>query len=291
MLGLDVDNDGAFMNDTVIDYCRQQRLELTRSRPYRKNDQAWVEQKNGAVVRRLVGYGRLEGLAATEALTRLHGVARLYVNFFQPSFKLKSKTRDGAKVTKSYYPPATPYERLIANVHVSETGKTRLREQFASLDPVQLLRQIREAQQTLAKLEVGSSVPKAEETSQDLGRFLRSFSISWREGEVRPTHRKRPSQPRNWRTRQDPFEAVWPAVEQWLNERPEANAKEIFLELQQQTGSHFQPGQLRTLQRRVKQWRSEIARRLVFSYEESSTGMQPTLPGVVEAESIMGVGT
>ena len=93
MLGLDVDNDSAFINETVVDYCKERKIELTRSRAYKKNDQAWIEQKNGSVVRRMVGYGRLEGAAAAEALGALHEVARLYVNFFQPSFKLKSKIR------------------------------------------------------------------------------------------------------------------------------------------------------------------------------------------------------
>src|SRR5512133_1240372 len=110
MLGVDTDNDSAFMNQTVFDYCKDHGLEQTRSRAYKKNDQAWIEQKNGSVVRRLVGYGRLEGAAAAEALGTLHELARLYVNFFQPSFKLKSKVRDGAKVTKKYHVPATPYE-------------------------------------------------------------------------------------------------------------------------------------------------------------------------------------
>jgi hypothetical protein len=114
LLGLDVDNDSAFINDTVVEYCKGQAIELTRSRAYKKNDQAWIEQKNGSVVRRLVGYGRLEGATAAEALGGLHEVARLYVNFFQPSFKLKSKMREGAKVTKKYHLPATPYERLPA---------------------------------------------------------------------------------------------------------------------------------------------------------------------------------
>jgi hypothetical protein len=100
MMGLDVDNDSAFINQTVVDYCKERGLELTRSRAYKKNDQAWIEQKNGAVVRRLVGYGRLEGAKAATALGKLHEIARLYVNFFQPSFKLKSKTRLGAKVIK-----------------------------------------------------------------------------------------------------------------------------------------------------------------------------------------------
>jgi hypothetical protein len=72
MLGVDTDNDSAFMNQTVFDYCRDNGLEQTRSRAYKKNDQAWVEQKNGAIVRRVVGYGRLSGLAATQALAQLY---------------------------------------------------------------------------------------------------------------------------------------------------------------------------------------------------------------------------
>jgi len=135
MLGLDVDNDSAFINDTVVSYCGERCIELTRSRAYKKNDQAWIEQKNGAVVRRLVGYGRLEGAAAATALGKLHEVTRLYVNFFQPSFKLKSKTRQGAKVSKKYETPATPYERLLASDRVTNERKQNLRQIFANLDP------------------------------------------------------------------------------------------------------------------------------------------------------------
>ena len=76
MLGLDVDNDRAFINSTVVDYCQDKEIKLTRSRAYKKNDQAWIEQKNGAVVRRMAGYGRLEGAVATAALGRLHEAAR-----------------------------------------------------------------------------------------------------------------------------------------------------------------------------------------------------------------------
>ena len=85
LLGLDTDNDGAFLNDTLLTYCRDHSIVFTRSRAYRKNDQAWVEQKNGAIVRKLIGYGRLEGLTATAALRRLYECSRLYINFFQPS--------------------------------------------------------------------------------------------------------------------------------------------------------------------------------------------------------------
>jgi hypothetical protein len=95
--GIDADNGSEFINDDLLAYCKSHGIELTRSRPYQKNDQAWVEQKNGAIVRRLVGYGRLEGVAAAEALSRLYSASRLFVNFFQPSFKLAEKTRVGAK--------------------------------------------------------------------------------------------------------------------------------------------------------------------------------------------------
>ena len=108
LLGLDTDNDSVFMNETVRDYCLAAGIEFTRCRPYRKNDQAWVEQKNGSVVRRTVGYRRFEGLEAATVLARLYAALRLFVNFFQPSFKLAAKARDGAKVTKRYHPPATP---------------------------------------------------------------------------------------------------------------------------------------------------------------------------------------
>ena len=111
--------------------------------PLLKNDQAWVEQKNGAVVRRLVGYRRLEGLAAAAALSRLYAASRLFVNCFQPSFKLASKTRLGAKVRKTYHAPETPYARLLVCAAVTEDMKDRLRAVAMQLDPLRLLEEIR----------------------------------------------------------------------------------------------------------------------------------------------------
>jgi len=118
--GLDVDNDSAFINDTLVACCRDNKIELTRCRAYKKNDQAWIEQKNGAVIRRMVGYGRLEGVQTAAVLNQLYASARLYVNFFQPSFKLLSKTREGARVIRKYHPPATPCERLLDRNDVSD---------------------------------------------------------------------------------------------------------------------------------------------------------------------------
>ena len=109
LLGIDSDNDSAFLNDHLVRYCRSQQLTFTRSRPYHKNDQAHVEQKNGSVVRGLVGYDRYEGAAATRALNAVYVVLRLWVNFFQPSMKLIGKQRIGSRVRKKYDQAQTPY--------------------------------------------------------------------------------------------------------------------------------------------------------------------------------------
>ena len=105
-LGVDTDKGSESLNDALNSHCSQQGIELTRSRPYRKNDQALVEQKNGTVMRRLVGYGRLEGVAAAETLGCLYAASWLFVNAFQPSFKPADTTREGARVRKRC-PPRT----------------------------------------------------------------------------------------------------------------------------------------------------------------------------------------
>jgi hypothetical protein len=108
-----------------------------------------VEQKNGAVVRRAVGYRRYEGLDAAAALAKLYRSLRLFVNFFQPSFKLKEKRREGAKVIKRYHAPSTPYERALRHPKVPAAVKQRLRDQYRTLNPVTLLANIRAAQEEL----------------------------------------------------------------------------------------------------------------------------------------------
>ena len=265
MLGLDVDNDSAFINEVLLSYSKKHNLELTRSRAYKKNDQAWIEQKNGAIVRKLVGHGRLEGAEATVVLADLHKIARLYVNFFQPSFKLKSKTRQGGKVVKKYHAPATPYEQLLADERVGSDVKQRLRQQFASLDPLELLSQIRQAQKEIARLEVGADTEPSPAMPK-LDQFVRSLETAWRHGEVRAPYKKRrsDSKPHTWRTRPDPYEEVWPVLQQWLNEEPHATAKGLFRRLNAEMPNRFKPGQYRTLQRRVKDWRTAVARRLVL---------------------------
>src|SRR5271168_5358813 len=188
LLGLDTDNDSVFMNETVKSYCEETGLVFTRCRPYRKNDQAWVEQKNGAVVRHAVGYRRYEGLDAAAALARLYSSLRLFVNFFQPSFKLAGKGRDGAKVTKTYHPPATPHQRLLADARTSDDVRLRVTAIQATLDPVALLRTIRAAQQELVEIaDRPATAEAAPPTAPTIEQFLVGLRTAWQDGEVRPT--------------------------------------------------------------------------------------------------------
>ncbi len=266
MLGVDSDNDSAFMSQSVFDYCKGHGLEQTRSRAYRKNDQAWVEQKNGAVVRRLVGYGRLTGAQATKALALLYSSSRLYINFFQPSFKLKSKTRDGARVHKVYFAPATPCERLLAHSGVKPEIKARLKAQFEDLDPVRLLQEIRLAQHTLSELAAhGVSAGAPPEGGSDLAVFLANLSSAWKDGEARPTHRKQPKTKHWWRNRPDPFADAWPVIEGWLIAEPTVSASELMDRLAAMVpDAYAAKPQLRTLQRRVKAWRSQRVKEMVL---------------------------
>ena len=104
LLGLDSDNGAEFINNDLKRLCEQARITFTRGRPYHKNDQAYVEQKNWTAVRQTVGYDRYEGQAACAALAALYEPLRLYLNFFQPVMVLVEKQRHGAKVTKRYDP-------------------------------------------------------------------------------------------------------------------------------------------------------------------------------------------
>jgi len=267
LLGFDTDNDTAFMNETVQAYCAAAAVEFTRCRPYRKNDQAWVEQKNGAVVRRMVGYRRLEGLEEAAALAELYGAVRLFVNFFQPSFKLAAKSRDGAVVRKRYHAPATPYQRLLADGRVSEAVRERLRAVHAGLDPVRLLQDIRLAQGRLVEIadrtDRTAGAERAAVTAPTLEEFLAGLRTAWREGEVRPTAQAKPKAKRG-RRRPDPFAAVTARLHEWFAAEPWRTSRELLGRLQAEIPDRYPEKLLRTLQRRLKQWRGEAARQLVF---------------------------
>ena len=298
VLGIDSDNDSAFINDTLLAYCQAQRLVFTRSRAYQKNDQAWIEQKNGAVVRRFVGYERLAGVVAGQCLAQLYQGVRLYVTYFRPSFKLRSKTRTGAKVKKVYHKPATPCERLLGHAAVAETVKEKLPAERDRLDPLELLHRIRDGQVALVAL--GSGALGGGPGREGLEQFLAKLPELWRAGEARPTHRQGAARPHTWRTRKDPFEGVWPEILLWLQEDPEATAQSLFERLHQRYPGRFARGQLRTLQRRIREWRRAPARELVYTcLGGQGTAVQPVVIGAgggasprepAEGEAFPGVG-
>lgn len=142
LLGVDSDNDSAFINDCLLRYCQEAAITFTRSRPYRKNDQCHVEQKNWTVVRQTIGYQRYESNEALALLGAIYADLRLYTNFFQPVLKLRSKQRHGSRVHKRYDIAQTPFQRLACSAHVSAVAKLRLAQQYAALNPVALKRRI-----------------------------------------------------------------------------------------------------------------------------------------------------
>ena len=214
------------MNVILIQYCAGRGIEFTRSRAYRSNGQAWIERKNGSVVRRFVGHDRYSGQVAGQTMAYLYGAVRLYMNFFQPSFKLIDKTRDGSTTVKRYSQPATPCDRLIQHDATGADLKAVLEEYRAGLDPVFLLHTIREAQSAL----VATTSPEVRETPQgdSLDRFLAKLPSLWRQGEARPTHAARVRSPRHWRTRKDPFEGVWGDVLLGMQAEPDATGKALM---------------------------------------------------------------
>ena len=142
LLGLDSDNGSEFINDTLYRYCLAEQITFTRSRPYQKNDQAHVEQKNWSVVRHTIGYDRLETSAELALLTSIYSDLRLYINFFQPVLKLISKQRVDGKVIPLYDQATTPFRRVLALDSISIQIKARLTDLYFHLNPVTLITNI-----------------------------------------------------------------------------------------------------------------------------------------------------
>jgi hypothetical protein len=155
LLGLDMDNGSEFINYSMLAYGKKHHLTLTRSRPYRKNDNAHVEQKNYTAIRKLVGYVRYD---TTEQLNLLNDLYqnewRLYLNYFQPTMKVREVVKDltTGKKTKRYYEAKTPYQRLMQHPNTTKQQKAMLQSTYDSLNPVELQRRIQWKLERLNKL-------------------------------------------------------------------------------------------------------------------------------------------
>ena len=152
LLGIDSDNGGEFITDLLYHYCLDEKITFTRSRPYQKNDQAHVEQKNWSVVRHTVGYDRWETEQELVLLESIYDDLRRYVNFFQPSFKLIAKERIGNQTRKRYDTAKTPYQRLLERQDISLPAKAQLMNLYVQLNPAQLRRQLDQKTATLWKI-------------------------------------------------------------------------------------------------------------------------------------------
>lgn len=158
---LHTDNGSEFINHTLYNWCRQEGIEFTRGRSYRKNDQAYVEQRNWQTVRRQVGYDRLASKEAYALLQKLYPLLCQQLNFFRPVRKLVAKERRGARVTKRYDVPKTAYQRALESGTLSAEEQLALRTKMAALNPAELHRRIEDYQRELWRISSpGASLKK-----------------------------------------------------------------------------------------------------------------------------------
>lgn len=157
VLEIHPDNDTGMINDLLWQYCQKAQIRMSRSRPYKKNDNAWVEQKNWTHVRKVVGYRRMDNGAELEVLRELYGKLCLYKNYFQPTMKLKEKIREGGKIRRKYEEPRTPYQRMMESAQIKASAKKKLKQQYESMNVAELHRQVEKLRNRLFGLLKGKS--------------------------------------------------------------------------------------------------------------------------------------
>jgi len=179
LLGIDCDNGSEFINLELFDWCTERGITFTRSRPYRKNDNCLVEQKNWPVVRQQVGYLRYDTAEELECLRELYRHLRLYINFFQPQMRLVSKVRDGSKITKRYDTARTPYRRVLELREIPGPVKEALTQTYLLLNPAELKRAIGGCQDRLIAM-AKSKTETRKEVSRPPDHPFRG-TLSWRQ--------------------------------------------------------------------------------------------------------------
>lgn len=151
--GIDPDNGSEFINWQLFTYCLKEKIEFTRGRPGKKNDNPYIEEKNWTHVRKIVGYDRLDTMDELEVLNSLYsGPLRLYLNFFQPVMKLRKKTRVAGQLKRKYDTPQTPYQRILKAREIPKSRKQELTRLYETLNPVKLKTEIERHLKLLTKL-------------------------------------------------------------------------------------------------------------------------------------------
>lgn len=246
--GLDCDNGSEFLNHEMLGYCEARGITFTRGRAYRKNDQCYVEQKNGDIVRHVTGYARFAGESARRALATLYNTLRVYTNFFQPSMKLLQKTRDGAKVTKKYKTARTPYQRVL------EAGCCAKPDAFAdlyqALDPVVVLTQLKEKQRQLKGF--GDQPPLPIPPALSSGLVMKRASI---------------------------FDIVQPLLHAWLLAEPTITLHRMLERLRSAVPGRYDHAGYTSLYEYLKRWKAleeELVEQLVVGPELSTPELEPS---------------
>ena len=168
-LGLDSDNGSEFINSALLKWCQSERIQFTRTRAYRKNDNCFVEQKNNSCVRNFVGYERFDTPLQKDALAAVYLALCPLINYFVPSLKLLSKTKVGNKVIKVYDKNVlSPYQRLLSSPDLSDEVKAELTRRYKCFNPVKLQQKVHDAVDALMTLnrskkleDVGSLIDSA----------------------------------------------------------------------------------------------------------------------------------
>jgi hypothetical protein len=157
--------------------------------------------------------------------------------------------------------PATPYDGCGAYTRLAKIYRSQLRQFISAMDPPILLNHVQEELRAIRLQENVATADRSVEMSRLVARLVANLLTSGRDTSLRARHRKPARGPHGWRTRTDPFCVAWPQIEKWLSEEPEVTAKALFGRLQAVYPSQFSPGQLRTLQRRIRQWHLEAEQR------------------------------
>ena len=272
LLGFDTDNDSVFREP--------RRCAITAGIPGlfspaairgTRTTRPLSSRRMGAIVRRIVGYRRLEGLEAAAALSRLYTTTRRFVNFFQPSFKLASKRREGRPCQQALPSAGHALPKAIGGSQNTARG-------CASALPIRLLRQMRVRQQSLVDIADKPVAAPSDSTVPPLEQFLAGLRIAWREGEARPTAIP-VAKPKRGRRRPDPLVKVTEQLHAWFEAEPWYTSRQLLERLQAAHPGEYPDGLLRTVQRRVKVWRKEKATAMVFG----ELGGMPTEESMVEA--------
>jgi len=265
ILGIDTDNGGEFINEEVAAYCVREQITFTRGRPYEKRDQCFVEQKNGVVVRQVVGHGRLPGEHAYRQLDELYRALHWYVNCFQPSMKLVAKHVEGRTIHRIYDAAKTPLQRVLLSGVLPLSQQQELRAVTKALDPLCLFEQVEQLQQATLRCDTGSSSTSQLTPTPELlpfhlaGCAVELVLLEGREADELPNEEQKRASVLDWRrTSKDPFAGQWEQILTWVQANPTRSSGDVLRELQCLFPGRYGRSHLRTLQRGIRKIRMHV---------------------------------